>query len=61
MTNNHVCGHDPLRGVGCEVVNCKYHASGLCCADSIKVESPNAIKRAETFCGTFSPRKSSME
>ena len=48
---------DRLCGVGCDVVNCKYHGTDNCChADSINVESSNALRKAETFCGTFSPK-----
>lgn len=46
-----------LYGVDCDVVHCKYHGhDNRCYADNIIVESPNALKKAETFCGTFSPR-----
>ena len=48
---------DHLRGVGCDVTNCKYHTvAGNCNADKITVESPNAIRKAETFCSTFEAR-----
>ena len=50
-------GADTLYGVGCDVVNCKYHGhANQCFADSITVESQNAVRKAETFCGTFAPR-----
>jgi hypothetical protein len=50
---------ETLFGVGCDVVNCKYHGSDNCChAQSIMVESPNALRKGETFCGTFAPRSS---
>ena len=53
MTN----GTDTLYGVCCDVRHCKYHGhNDRCCADSISVEAPNAVKKAETFCGTFAPR-----
>ena len=53
-------GDDILYGVGCDVVNCKYHDhASHCSADSITVESQNAVKKAETFCGTFAPRPGS--
>ncbi|MBQ8974764.1 MAG: DUF1540 domain-containing protein [Oscillospiraceae bacterium] len=46
-----------LSGVDCGVVNCKFHSvDNACVADNIKVENHNAMKRAETFCGTFAPR-----
>ncbi|SHH51262.1 protein of unknown function [Sporobacter termitidis DSM 10068] len=48
---------DVLYGVGCEVVNCKFHGhDNRCFADSISVEAPSAVKKTETFCGTFAPR-----
>ncbi len=48
-----------LSGVGCDVVNCVYHGKdGHCHADSINVESHSAIRKAETFCGTFEARSS---
>lgn len=47
------CG-DRLPGVGCDVVSCKYHGTdGHCHAESIVVESHSAIRKGETFCGTF--------
>lgn len=47
---------DKLPGVGCEVVTCKYHSKdNRCYATAIKVESHNAVKKGETFCGTFTP------
>jgi len=50
-------GDDIINGVGCDVVNCKYHGhANQCFADSISVESQNAAKKTETFCGTFAPR-----
>ena len=54
-----ICGHEKLPGVDCGVINCKYHsADNACVASSITVENHNAIKRAETFCGTFLPKVS---
>ena len=45
-----------LPGVGCEVVTCKYHSKdNCCCAESITVGSPHAVKKGETFCSTFMP------
>lgn len=53
--------NDCLTGVGCDVVNCKYHGGDdRCHADSIIVESHNALRKAETFCGTFEPKSSAM-
>lgn len=43
-----------LYGVGCDVINCKYHGQDdFCHADCINVESHNAVRKTETFCGTF--------
>ncbi len=51
--------NDVLYSVGCDVVNCKYHGhDNRCFAESINVESPSAQRKAETYCGTFSPRPS---
>ena len=45
---------DKLNGVGCGVINCKYHTiDNRCTAGRINVESPNAVRMGETFCGTF--------
>ena len=47
-----------VKGVGCDVKNCKYH-NGLdncCTADHIDVQNKSAVAKAETYCGTFSPR-----
>jgi hypothetical protein len=52
---------DVLYGVGCDVVSCKFHGhDNRCFASSINVESPNAQKKNETFCGTFAPRPSEI-
>ncbi len=51
---------DSLYGITCDVVNCKYHGhDNRCFANNIIVEAPNAVKKAETFCGTFAARASS--
>lgn len=43
-----------LNGVGCGAVNCKFHGEDYFChAESINVESPNAMRKGETFCSTF--------
>ena len=48
---------DCLGGVGCTVSNCKYHTNGdRCGADHITVQNENAVKKAETFCSTFTPK-----
>ena len=45
---------DKLCGVSCDVVNCMYHGTdNHCHAQKITVESTNAVRKAETFCGTF--------
>lgn len=57
MTENK--GSDTLYGVGCDVNSCRYHGNDDCChAQKILVESHNALRKAETFCGTFAPRSS---
>ena len=59
MSENKAKNYDKLQGVGCDVINCKYHGTDDCChADCINVESHSAIRMAETFCGTFEPRQS---
>ena len=59
MYDNKNCGTGKLSGVGCDVVNCKYHGENNCChADSIVVESQNAVRKSETFCSTFEARTS---
>ena len=46
-------------GVGCDVTSCRFHGTDNCChADQIQVESHNAIRKAETFCGTFEAKAS---
>lgn len=43
--------------VSCEVESCKYHGFDCKChAEGITVESPAALRKGETFCGTFAPR-----
>jgi hypothetical protein len=45
---------DSLFGVTCEVMGCKYHdALGACTAQNINVQTPDASKKTETYCGTF--------
>ena len=60
MTNSsNFSSNGKLSRVGCDVINCKYHGGDNCChAESISVESQNAIRKAETFCGTFEARSS---
>ena len=58
MTN----GNDILYGVQCDAKHCKYHGhDNQCYSNSISVEAPNAVKKAETFCGTFAPRPESSK
>lgn len=48
---------DKLSGVGCNVTSCEFHGGdNYCHADCINVESHTAIRKAETFCGTFAPK-----
>ncbi|MDR0916760.1 MAG: DUF1540 domain-containing protein [Oscillospiraceae bacterium] len=48
---------EKLDGVCCDVKSCKYHAPGdICQAQNIKVEAPDASKKIETYCGTYSPQ-----
>ena len=54
---------DRLRGVGCDVTNCKYNgchcgAGETCCAGHISVKNESAMRKAETFCSTFEPKGS---
>lgn len=52
-------GRECLHGVCCSVENCTYHAKGgMCTAESIDVKNENALTKAETFCGTFTPIES---
>lgn len=51
-----------LPGVGCDVTNCKYNGCNTgvgctCCASHITVQNENAMRKAETFCATFEPKK----
>lgn len=51
-----------LQGVGCDVTGCKFngvhHGTGCtCCASHINVRNENAMRKAETFCSTFEPKK----
>ena len=56
---NSGCWAEKLSGVGCDVINCKYHGKdNHCHADSITVESHSAIRKAETFCSTFEAKAS---
>ncbi len=58
---NDTFNSDKLCGVACDVVNCKFHGTdNFCHADEIVVESENALRKAETFCGTFIPRGSTQ-
>ena len=45
-----------LQGVNCEATGCRYHhPGGQCSAAGIKVESPDADNKTDTFCNTFTP------
>lgn len=51
--NEAKCG---IRGVRCHVENCAHHSRGnICTAASIDVRNEDALTKAETFCGTFTP------
>ncbi len=59
MSENINTHGDKLGCVGCDVINCKYHGTdGHCHADAIVVENHSAIRKAETFCGTFEAKAS---
>lgn len=60
MSDNKYCDcGDRLSGVGCHVESCKYHGTdNFCHADAIFVGSENAIRKAETYCGTFETKNS---
>jgi len=49
-----------VKGVGCEVYNCKYNNTQWksCCAEHINVQNKSAMKKGETFCDTFAPKSS---
>jgi len=56
MSDSRACG-ETNRGIDCDVVSCKYHIGEKCCtAKCISVGSTNALRKGETYCGTFSPR-----
>ena len=58
MSDKNNIRSEKLSGVGCDVVSCKYHGGDDCChAECINIQSQNAIRKAETFCGTFSPNR----
>lgn len=53
------CCGDKLPGVACDVTGCAYHGKdNHCHAQHISVENKSALRKAETFCGTFEPRAS---
>jgi len=47
---------DKLPGVSCDAINCEFQRSGCCHADNIRVQSPEAMRKSETFCSTFHPK-----
>ena len=52
MKNSPKC----IPGVCCHVENCVHHTKGdMCDAGGIDVKNENALTKAETFCGTFTP------
>lgn len=45
-----------ISGVSCDAKNCKHHTQDdKCTASNIKVENNSAVKKSETWCGTFTP------
>ncbi len=57
---NNMEKRDSIREVNCEVTSCRYHGIDCKChADSITVESPSAMRKGETFCGTFAHKNGS--
>lgn len=49
---------EKLDHVGCSVESCSFNSEGKhCTADHIHVLSDEAHKMDETFCGTFTKRK----
>lgn len=60
MTGNNN-GYRPISGVECGVINCMYNTDGRkCTADHICVKNENAMKKAETFCSTFTTKNSAF-
>lgn len=53
MGNNNGCGC--VKGVACDVKNCKYNDTGdsRCTASNIKVQNKSAMNKSKTFCDTF--------
>ncbi|MGN1002259.1 MAG: DUF1540 domain-containing protein [Oscillospiraceae bacterium] len=58
MDHQNGCGC--VKGVGCDVYNCKYNdvESKCCKAEHINVQNKTAVSKAETFCDTFAPKAS---
>ena len=45
---------DEIKGISCEVKNCKYHDGSDCCtAGHIQVGTQNAKTSTDTACETF--------
>ena len=56
MTKKANDGKSCISGVRCQVENCSYHGAGnVCTAGKIDVRNEDALTKAETFCGTFTP------
>lgn len=60
MSDTKIYGEKHLPGVGCDVTTCKFNgtrcgAGMTCCAEHINVRNESALRKAETFCGTFEP------
>lgn len=56
---NHSCGCNdkPIKGIVCDVENCRYHESEhCCCASQISVGPKSANCSSDTVCATFQPK-----
>ena len=51
------CCDKAIKGIMCDVHNCKYHAGeSKCCAPHISVGPQSASSSSETACVTFQPK-----
>lgn len=56
MANEKKKQENCIPGVRCNVESCAHHGDGnVCTAAAINVRNENALTKAETFCGTFTP------
>ena len=55
--DNYTADYNSVKGVGCNVKNCKYNdkSANRCTAAHIDVQNHSALNKAETYCGTFVP------